>query len=102
MSIGNMAGSEGMTVRSPSHATKSPRANDMEDVEIGSNNSRTRLLKAKESDVMELSSGESQENTSGSSSAMKSLIASTMYSGCSVGMVLVNKSLASRCAIDLH
>jgi hypothetical protein len=27
---------------------------------------------------------------------MKSIIASTMYSGCSVGMVLVNKSLASR------
>jgi hypothetical protein len=30
------------------------------------------------------------------SSCMKSLIASAMYSGCSVGMVLVNKSLASR------
>jgi hypothetical protein len=27
---------------------------------------------------------------------MKSFIASAMYSGCSVGMVLVNKSLASR------
>ena len=30
------------------------------------------------------------------SSCMKSFIASAMYSGCSVGMVLVNKSLASR------
>ena len=30
------------------------------------------------------------------SSTMKSIIASAMYSGCSVGMVLVNKSLASR------
>ena len=32
----------------------------------------------------------------GSSSVTKSIIASSMYSGCSVGMVLVNKSLASR------
>lgn len=39
-------------------------------------------------------SGEGAE----SSSLMKSLIASAMYSGCSVGMVLVNKSLASRYA----
>lgn len=30
------------------------------------------------------------------SSTVKSLIASALYSGCSVGMVLVNKSLASR------
>ena len=30
------------------------------------------------------------------SSTVKSIIASAMYSGCSVGMVLVNKSLASR------
>lgn len=31
-----------------------------------------------------------------SSSTVKSLVASALYSGCSVGMVLVNKSLASR------
>ena len=31
-----------------------------------------------------------------SSSTVKSIVASALYSGCSVGMVLVNKSLASR------
>lgn len=88
--------SEGMTVRSPSHA-KSPRQSDMEDVEIGS--SRGRLLKAKESDIFEVTTSVGENNNSReaeSGSAMKSIIASTMYSGCSVGMVLVNKSLASR------
>lgn len=88
MSIGTVP-SEGMTVRSPS--SKSPQQREMEDVELGP--SRGRLLKAKESDVTELQEKESAE---GSSSTMKSLVASTLYSGCSVGMVLVNKSLASR------
>ena len=84
--------SEGMTVRSPTS-----KSADMTDVEVGS--SGRHVIKAKDSNIIELSSGDGKGDSSrgeGRSSAMKSLIASTMYSGCSVGMVLVNKSLASR------
>ena len=101
--------------------------NNLEDVELGSSShgGHQRRLKAKDSDLemtalispSEKSNGEmkspmlsprgaasssSSSSSSGgegeSSSFTKSLIASAMYSGCSVGMVLVNKSLASRCA----
>lgn len=108
-----------MTVRSPSKATQ-PQQHDMEDVELGSShaaaNTNRRNLKAKDSNIVELTplitvgSGDGNKaasprgpmspNASGGagerSNIMKSVIASTMYSGCSVGMVLVNKSLASR------
>jgi len=108
MSIG--AASLGMSVRSPS--------NKMSDVELGSSShggGPRRALKSKESDIgneemapLMISGGDgklpqsprgasSTEAVAGErSSCMKSLIASAMYSGCSVGMVLVNKSLASR------
>ena len=109
MSIG--AASLGMTVRSPS--------NKMSDVELGSSSQHgpRRALKTKDSDIgneemapLMISGGDgkvpqsprgaSSSTTEGvageRSSCMKSLIASAMYSGCSVGMVLVNKSLASR------
>jgi len=110
--------STGMTVRSPSKATQ-PQQHDMEDVELGSShaaaNTNRRNLKAKDSNIVELTplitvgSGDGNKaasprgpmspNASGGagdrSNIMKSVIASTMYSGCSVGMVLVNKSLAS-------
>ena len=93
----------------------------MEDVELGSSSHghQRRIIKAKDSDlemtalISSSENGESKslmspraggasgggggESESGSSSLMKSFIASAMYSGCSVGMVLVNKSLASRC-----
>lgn len=108
MSIGNGIGSDGMTVRSPSSKANSNQR-DMEDIELGSSR---RLLKAKDSNIVELAplatgKGDSSKSLSSprggvppndkdSSSVMKSLIASSMYSGCSVGMVLVNKSLASR------
>lgn len=93
----------------------------MSDVELGSSShggGPRRALKTKESDVgneemapLMISGGDgklpqsprggmsssSTEGVAGErSSCMKSLIASAMYSGCSVGMVLVNKSLASR------
>lgn len=58
----------------------------MGDVELGSKN---HLNKDDPS-----SAGAGEEGKS-SSSVMKSIMASLMYSGCSVGMVLVNKSLAS-------
>lgn len=83
--------SDGMTVRSPTS-----KSADMSDVEVGS--SGRHVIKAKDSNIIELSSGDGKGDSSRAegSSAVKSLIASTMYSGCSVGMVLVNKSLASR------
>jgi hypothetical protein len=92
---------DGMTVRSPSSKSNSNQQRDMEDVEIGRH---PRVIKAKDSNVEDLSppsligegKSESSSEQGGGSSAMKSLVASTMYSGCSVGMVLVNKSLASR------
>lgn len=117
MSIGNTMSSSGMTVRSPSKASHQQQGRDFEDVELGSSNSNStaaggrRMLKAKDSNIVELTplvvnnaDGSKSANGSlspsgsgdaGSSSAMKSVIASAMYSGCSVGMVLVNKSLAS-------
>lgn len=85
--------------------------NHMEDVELGSSssnksigNARTRpMMKAKDSNVVELQPLVDTTKTSSSSSSKeerssfaKSIIASTLYSGCSIGMVLVNKSLASR------
>jgi len=107
MSIGNGIGSDGMTVRSPSSKASSNQR-EMDDIELGSGR---RLLKAKDSNIVELAplatgKGDSSKalssprgamtpNDKDSGSAMKSLIASSMYSGCSVGMVLVNKSLAS-------
>ncbi|KAL9187771.1 hypothetical protein ACHAXT_006149 [Thalassiosira profunda] len=97
----------GITARSPS---KQP----MEDVELGSSSGpghrRHGSLKAKNSDLEDLQplvpNGDGQKpgpmsprpshgEDHGSSSVAKSVIASAMYSGCSVGMVLVNKSLAS-------
>jgi hypothetical protein len=118
--------STGMSIRSPTNAAKGMRNNNnLEDVELGSSShglqQHQRRLKAKDSDLemtalispSEKSNGEMKSpmsprgggaasSSSGgdgeSSSFMKSLIASAMYSGCSVGMVLVNKSLASRCA----
>ena len=125
MSIGATMNSTGMSIRSPTNAAKGMRNNNsLEDVELGSSShgGHQRRLKAKDSDLemtalispSEKSNGEmkspmlsprgaaSSSSSSGgegeSSSFMKSLIASAMYSGCSVGMVLVNKSLASRCA----
>ena len=73
-----------------------------DDVEVG--NHPTRIIytmKSKDSNIDEMSGVEqsSKGENGGSSSAMKSLIASILYSGCSVGMVLVNKSLASRFVI---
>ena len=69
-----------------------------DDVEVGNPTRVIYTMKSKDSNIDETSSGEQSSvgENGGSSSAMKSLIASTMYSGCSVGMVLVNKSLASR------
>jgi len=119
MSVGNMA--NGITIRSPSkprrHAADGGSStNEMEDVEIGSSagmiapssGNGNVLLHIKEAEVSPLmigtgSSGavspRSRANSLGSDQegggATKSLVASAMYSGCSVGMVLVNKSLAS-------
>lgn len=69
-----------------------------DDVEVGNPTRVIYTMKSKDSNIDETSGGEQSSvgENGGSSSAMKSLIASTMYSGCSVGMVLVNKSLASR------
>jgi len=108
-----------MTIRSP--AGKGSAPNNMEDVELGSSSSHggttghRRTFKAKESDPIEsapllVGSGDAGSKSPGtprgavtprtseaeaSASFTKSIVASTMYSGCSVGMVLVNKSLAS-------
>ena len=82
--------------------------NLMEDVELGSSSSinksgtaRTRPIKAKDSNIelqplVEPSSDNRRASDGESSSLAKSIVATTMYSGCSIGMVLVNKSLASR------
>ncbi len=103
-----------MSIRSPTNATKGRNTgNNMEDVELGSSShGHQRRIKAKDSDVemtpLVVGNGDSKlpmspraAVTTGvaegeSSSFVKSLIASAMYSGCSVGMVLVNKSRASR------
>jgi hypothetical protein len=119
MSIGNNMNSTGISVRSPSNVAKGRNNNNMEDVELGSSShGHQRRLKAKDSDIemtaLISSNGDSKSpimsprsaNASASNSGdgaesgsfTKSLIASAMYSGCSVGMVLVNKSLASRYA----
>eukprot|EP00956_Cyclotella_meneghiniana_P019983 scaffold34774_cov76-Cyclotella_meneghiniana.AAC.1 len=69
-----------------------------DDVEVGNHPTRVIYsMKSKDSNVDEMSGVEQSSGgeNGGSSSAMKSLIASILYSGCSVGMVLVNKSLAS-------
>lgn len=111
----------GITARSP--ANKDGRGSrDMEDVELGSSShggaGKRHNLKAKNSDMEELQplvidngDGSSKtmpttprgaitpRNAGGEAeqhSTTKSIIASAMYSTCSVGMVLVNKSLASR------
>lgn len=83
----------------------------MEDVELGSSSvnksphgtARTRpMMKLKDSNIVELQplvepKSKSPRAADGESSSFaKSVIATTMYSGCSIGMVLVNKSLASR------
>ena len=110
-----------MSVRSPSKGSQVAHQRDMEDVELGSSSQNAttgrRMLKAKDSNIVELtplvvSNGDGSKavnvvasprgpmspNTGADSgSFMKSIVASAMYSGCSVGMVLVNKSLASRC-----
>ena len=83
--------------------------NLMEDVELGSSSinksgtARTRPIKAKDSNIelqplVEPSSDNNRRAAADgeSSSLAKSIVATTMYSGCSIGMVLVNKSLASR------
>lgn len=82
--------------------------NHMEDVELGSSPSKTSgtartrpVMKLKDSNIVELQplvdpSSKTAKGDGESSSLAKSIIASTMYSGCSIGMVLVNKSLASR------
>lgn len=114
MSIGTTMTSTGISARSPGK-----HQNSLEDVELGSSSHhsgnagmRHGSLKAKNSDVTELQpltagngdgpkaptsprAGQGEDHAS--SSTAKSVIASAMYSGCSVGMVLVNKSLASRC-----
>lgn len=123
MSIGAAMNSPtGIPSRSPSKATllASPGRGGMSDIELGNNSSshghggttgKRHTLKAKESDASELgaSSGgadgipkmpmpgsQGQRGGEGeASSVAKSVVASAMYSGCSVGMVLVNKSLAS-------
>ncbi len=115
MSVGATMSSTGISVRSPANAGSNHT--NLEDVELGSSShGHQRRIKAKDSDlemtalISSSGNGESKSlmspragGASGgggegeSSSLMKSLIASAMYSGCSVGMVLVNKSLASRC-----
>ena len=124
MSIGATMNT-GITVRSPSAKNTHSGNNNFDDVELGtttnasspSQGNKRRSLKAKESD-MELKplvidngdgsnkmpttprgtprGGNSVSAEGERSSTVKSLIASALYSGCSVGMVLVNKSLASR------
>lgn len=118
MSIGATMSQSGISVASPRKALpRSPsNARTMEDVELGSSShggmTEHRRMKAKSSDVEELTplvvgNGEGSKRPSpragaitprsgeGDSSFWKSIVASAMYSGCSVGMVLVNKSLAS-------
>lgn len=83
--------------------------NHMEDVELGSSSSANKsgtarsrpMMKLKDSNIVELqplvdTTSKAPRGDGESSSFAKSMIASTMYSGCSIGMVLVNKSLASR------
>ena len=115
MSIGRTMNSSGITVRSPSKGA--PPSRNMEDVELGSSShggttGHRRNQRAKDSDGVELTpsvigngDGSSKmpmsprgalSSEADSANLSKSLVASTMYSGCSVGMVLVNKSLASR------
>lgn len=113
MSIGaTLSSSFGMSARSPS----SGAGKGLDDVELGSSSHGRRALKTKDSNAGgEMTplvnggsngDGKSPQSPRGQSSlssppdverssCMKSLIASAMYSGCSVGMVLVNKSLAS-------
>lgn len=86
--------------------TNSPK--HMEDVELGSSssaksgNARTRpMMKLKDSNIVELQplvepNSRSSKGDGESTSFAKNIVAITMYSGCSIGMVLVNKSLASR------
>lgn len=75
---------------------------NLEDVELGSSakgNARTRpMMKAKDSNIVELQPlvVDTSSKAKSSHSFTKSIVASTLYSGCSIGMVLVNKSLASR------
>jgi len=117
MSIGATMSQAGMSVASPRKAhTRSPsNPRIMEDVELGSSShgGTTEHRWMKSNDMEELNplvvgNGEGPKRPSPrsgattprtgegeSSSVSKSIIASAMYSGCSVGMVLVNKSLAS-------
>ncbi len=87
--------------------TTSPK--HMEDIELGSSssakssgNARTRpMMKMKDSNIVELQplvepNSKSSKGDGESASFAKNIVAITMYSGCSIGMVLVNKSLASR------
>ena len=101
MSIGSTT-SNSISVCSPSAKSSSSTPRGMEKVELGPGR---RQLKVKDSDIVGLppfnnggSKGESSQvgASQASRSVVKSLVASTMYSGCSVGMVLVNKSLAPR------
>ena len=114
MSIGGM-GDGGMSIRSPGKGRREsfgdiPNDNSMgesamDDVELGAGLRRHNISKAKETDLeplvtrspgrMEASPRGGSSGDGEQSSASKSLVASAMYSGCSVGMVLVNKSLAS-------
>eukprot|EP00571_Detonula_confervacea_P013111 CAMPEP_0172310124 /NCGR_PEP_ID=MMETSP1058-20130122/11306_1 /TAXON_ID=83371 /ORGANISM="Detonula confervacea, Strain CCMP 353" /LENGTH=393 /DNA_ID=CAMNT_0013022889 /DNA_START=40 /DNA_END=1221 /DNA_ORIENTATION=+ len=112
--------SSGMSVRaSPSNkGTRADASRNMEDVELGSSShggrEHRRNIKAKNSDLAEITPliiGNGDEPSkmpmsprgsmtphngdADSGHAMKSVVASALYSGCSVGMVLVNKSLAS-------
>mmetsp|Transcript_5470 Transcript_5470/g.12472 ORF Transcript_5470/g.12472 Transcript_5470/m.12472 type:complete len:400 (-) Transcript_5470:163-1362(-) len=120
MSIGATMSSSGMSVRaSPSNkGTRADASRNMEDVELGSSShggrEHRRNIKAKNSDLAEITPliiGNGDEPSkmpmsprgsmtphngdADSGHAMKSVVASALYSGCSVGMVLVNKSLAS-------
>ena len=62
----------------------------------GSNNSDHTPAKVPTTSPRTPRGGNSVSGEGERSSTVKSIIASAMYSGCSVGMVLVNKSLASR------
>lgn len=115
MSIG--ATMSNMSVRTPP-TKRSGSGNNMEDIELASSSHggahNRHNTKAKNSDLAEISplvigNGDDMKipassprgslaarNSDADSGHMtKSIIASALYSGCSVGMVLVNKSLAS-------
>ena len=116
MSIGRTMSPTTISSRSPG---KPRSGNGLHDIELGASPSTSKLRRSgaathKDDEVTALVVDEFNDNNNTpattprsasrnsnssegeSSSTVKSLVASALYSGCSVGMVLVNKSLASR------